>query len=104
MTRSTPSRLETALGSVVAAWLVLSLVFAPIAFQKPGAEAHHPLPITFSFRRSLLALGSSFAFCSVALLRREKCPLPGAMAGPTWTSHPPTPQRRIPRLEMRTRR
>jgi hypothetical protein len=42
MTRSTPSRLETALGSVVAAWLVLSLVFAPIAFQKPGAEAHHP--------------------------------------------------------------
>ena len=37
----TPSRLETTLGSIVAAWLVLSLVFAPVAFQKPGAEADH---------------------------------------------------------------
>ena len=37
----TPSRLETTLGSIVAAWLVLSLVFAPVAFQKPGAETDH---------------------------------------------------------------
>ena len=37
----TPSRLETTLGSIVAAWLVLSFVFAPVAFQKPGAEADH---------------------------------------------------------------
>ena len=42
MTHSTPSGLETALGSIVAAWLVLSFVFAPVAFRKPGAEAHHP--------------------------------------------------------------
>jgi len=42
MTRSTPSRLETALGSIVAAWLVLSLLSAPVAFQKPGVEAYHP--------------------------------------------------------------
>ena len=39
----TPSRLETTLGSIVAAWLVLSLVFAPVAFQKPGAETDHSL-------------------------------------------------------------
>jgi hypothetical protein len=43
MTRSTPSRLETALGSVVAVWLVLSLVFSPVAIQKAGAEVHQPL-------------------------------------------------------------
>jgi hypothetical protein len=42
MKHSTPSGLETALGSIVAAWLVLSFVFAPVAFQMPGAEAHNP--------------------------------------------------------------
>jgi hypothetical protein len=35
-------------------------------------------PITFSFRQSPLVLGSSLAFCSVALLWRETCRLPGA--------------------------
>jgi hypothetical protein len=76
MTHSTPTRLETALGSIVAAWLALSLVFVPVAFQKRGAEAHHTSPITFRFRRSLLAFGSSLVFFSVALLRRAKSKKP----------------------------
>ena len=41
MTHSPPTRLETALGSIVAAWLVLSFACVPIAFQKPGAVAYH---------------------------------------------------------------
>jgi hypothetical protein len=41
MTHSPPTRLEIALGSIVAAWLLLSFAFAPIAFQKPGAMAYH---------------------------------------------------------------
>jgi hypothetical protein len=42
MTHSTPSRLESLLGSIVAAWLILSLVFAPVACQRPGVKAHQP--------------------------------------------------------------
>jgi hypothetical protein len=34
MTHSTPTGLETVLGCIVATWLNLSLVFAPVAFQK----------------------------------------------------------------------
>ena len=104
MTRSTPSRPKLpSAASWQLGWSSHSSS-RRLHFRSPVLRRTTPLPITFSFRRSLLALGSSFAFCSVALLRGEKCPLPGAMAGPTWTSHPPTPQRRIPRLEMRTRR
>jgi len=48
MTHSTPTRLETVLGSIVAGWLFLSLVFAPVGSHKPGAEAHHSSSHHFS--------------------------------------------------------
>jgi hypothetical protein len=73
MTHSTPTRLETALGSIVAAWLALSLVFVPVAFQKRGAEAHHTSshhfqvsPIPSGIRQfARLLLRRTFATCEV---------------------------------------
>ena len=38
-------------------------------FRSPVLKRTIPHPITFSFRRSPLALGRSFASCSVGLLR-----------------------------------
>jgi hypothetical protein len=62
MTQLTPSRLETVLGSVVAAWLILSSFFVPIGLQRSGAEAHRScshhlaLPTTPSGTRQLVRL------------------------------------------------
>ena len=66
MTHSPPTRLETALGSIVAAWLVLSFAFAPIAFQKPGAVAYHPCSCHFQ----LLQVPSGTRQLARLLLRR----------------------------------
>ena len=65
----TPSRLETTLGSIVAACWSSHSSSGRSHFRSPVLKRTTPHPITFSFRRSPLALGRSFAFCYVALLR-----------------------------------
>ena len=65
MTHSTPTRLETVIGIIVAIWLFLSLAFVPVTSQKPGAEMHHP-----SFHHFQLSPIPSGARQVVRLLRR----------------------------------
>jgi hypothetical protein len=66
MTHSISTTLETALGTIVAAWLVLSVIFASVAFKKPGAEAHHPSSCHFQ----LLQIPSGTRQFARVLLRR----------------------------------
>jgi hypothetical protein len=69
MTHSPPMRLETALGSIFAAWL-FSFAFDQLHFRSPVRWRTISAPVTFGCCRSPPVLGRSRVLCSVAFLRR----------------------------------